>query len=49
MNGSPEEDVEFMEVMASLRSEPGLLRNVVSAVVDFFTFKEQQQLHTYVL
>ena len=43
LNGSPEEDVEFMEVMASLRSEPGLLRNVVSAVVDFFTFKEQQQ------
>lgn len=48
LNGSAEEDEEFMQVFSSLGSEPGLLRNVVSAIADFFTFNEQPQFHTYV-
>ena len=48
LSGSPEEDEEFMQVFSSLGSEPGLLRNVVSAIAGFFTFNEQPQFHTYV-
>ncbi len=48
LNGSAEEDEEFMQVFSSLGSEPGLLRNVALAIARFFTFNEQPQFHTYV-
>lgn len=43
---SAEDDVEFMEIMASI--EPGLLKKAASAIVNFFTFTEQAQFRTFV-
>jgi len=43
---SAEDDVEFMEIMASIK--PGLLEKAASAIVNFFTFTEQAQFRTFV-
>lgn len=48
LNGSPEDDTDFMEAMTSTTTEPGLFTNIVSAVIDLFTFNEQPQFHTYI-
>lgn len=60
LNALPEDNVEFMDVMAFMESgsesgsesepepEPGLLQNVVSAIVGLFDFNEQPRFHTYV-
>lgn len=47
LNYSPEDDVEFLEIMASI--EPGLFESAVSAIINFFTFDEgPPQFRTYV-